>query len=83
MIFKAEIDIMPHAELLDPQGRTVLSNLKYIDIVTVEDIRVGKHISMKLSADSEAEAEQIIHKCCQKMFINPTMETYTFRLNHE
>ncbi len=29
MKFIAEIDIMPHRELLDPQGKTVLNNMKH------------------------------------------------------
>ncbi|HMX84055.1 MAG TPA: phosphoribosylformylglycinamidine synthase subunit PurS, partial [Saprospiraceae bacterium] len=31
MKFLAEIEIMPHKELLDPQGKTVAKNLKYIN----------------------------------------------------
>ena len=32
MKFLAEIDIMPHKELLDPQGKTVAKNLHHIPV---------------------------------------------------
>ena len=45
MKFKAEIDIMPHKELLDPQGKTVANNMEHVHIYGIQDVRIGKHIS--------------------------------------
>ncbi|HMR42658.1 MAG TPA: phosphoribosylformylglycinamidine synthase subunit PurS, partial [Saprospiraceae bacterium] len=39
MKFFAEIDIMPHKELLDPQGKTVVKSMKNLHISGVEDVR--------------------------------------------
>ena len=55
MKFIAEIDVMPHRELLDPQGKTVANNMDHIDITGIEDVRIGKHIRMVINADSEKE----------------------------
>ena len=55
MKFLAEIDIMPHKELLDPQGKTVEKNLHHIPVTGVLDIRIGKHIQMLLEAENESE----------------------------
>ncbi|MFQ5448841.1 MAG: phosphoribosylformylglycinamidine synthase subunit PurS [Saprospiraceae bacterium] len=78
MKYHAEIDIMPHKELLDPQGKTVANNMHNLDITGVDDIRIGKHIHMTLEADSEEEATSKIDEACKKLLANLIVETYTF-----
>jgi phosphoribosylformylglycinamidine synthase subunit PurS len=58
MKFIAKIDVMPHKELLDPQGKTVSNNLKHIDISGVEDVRIGKQIRLVVAAETEAAARE-------------------------
>ncbi len=81
MKFLAEIEVMPHKELLDPQGKTVANNMKNVDIHGVEDVRIGKHILMTLQAADEAEARQKVDTACKKLLANVIMETYTFTLH--
>ncbi len=78
MKFNAEINIMPHKELLDPQGKTVTKNMKYIQLEGIEDIRIGKHIHMVVTATNETEARQKIETACQKILTNPIMESYQY-----
>ncbi len=80
MKFVAAIDVMPHKELLDPQGKTVANNLSHIQISGVEDVRIGKHIVMTLEAESEEAAKEIVDAACQKLLANLIMETYSFQL---
>lgn len=80
MKFLAEIDIMPHQELLDPQGKTVSNNMKNIDVLGVQDVRIGKHIEMQLEAESAEEASAKVEQACQKLLANLIMERYTFDL---
>lgn len=80
MKFKAEIDIMPHKELLDPQGKTVANNMTHVDIFGVEDVRIGKHIVMQLEATNREEAEEKVDTACKKLLANLIMETYSFEL---
>jgi phosphoribosylformylglycinamidine synthase subunit PurS len=82
MIFIAEIDVMPRPELLDPQGKTVSNNLKSIQLTGVADVRIGKHITMRIEAADEAEAKQKVETACQRLLYNPIMEGYTFQLRH-
>lgn len=76
MEFTAEIDIMPHRELLDPQGKAVLNGLQKMDMKQVQDVRVGKHISMRVEASSAQEAEQMVEQACKKLLANAIMEGY-------
>ena len=80
MEFIAEIDVMPHRELLDPQGKTVANNMKNLQLTGVEDVRIGKHIRLVVSADSEATAREKVEMACQRLLINPIMENYVYRL---
>jgi phosphoribosylformylglycinamidine synthase subunit PurS len=81
MKFKAEIEIMPHPELLDPQGKTVVFNIKNIGIQGIDDIRIGKHIDMILEASDEQEANRLVQEACQKLLANPIMEHYKYKLS--
>lgn len=80
MKFIAEIDVMPLKELLDPQGKTVVKNMKNVDINGVEDVRIGKHISMTLEADSADDANAKVDTACKKLLSNMIMESYTYTL---
>jgi phosphoribosylformylglycinamidine synthase PurS subunit len=81
MKFVAEIKVMPHKELLDPQGKTVAKNLKNVHIDGVEDVRIGKHIVMTLEAASEPEAREKVDTACRKLLANLIMESYVFTLS--
>ena len=81
MKFVAEIDIMPHKELLDPQGKAVKNNIKSLDVHGVEDVRIGKHITLTIEANSQADAEQTADAACKKLLANPVMENYTFKVS--
>ena len=83
MKFVAEIDIMPHKELLDPQGKAVSNNLKNIDIQEVSDVRIGKHITLTLEAETEEAAREIVDNACRKLLANLIMETFTFELTQD
>ncbi|HOY16762.1 MAG TPA: phosphoribosylformylglycinamidine synthase subunit PurS [Haliscomenobacter sp.] len=83
MKFVAEIDIMPHKELLDPQGKAVSNNLKNIDIQEVSDVRIGKHITLTLEAETEEAAREIVDNACRKLLANLIMETFTFELSSQ
>lgn len=80
MKFLAEIEIMPHKELLDPQGKTVAKNMKYINIDGIEDVRIGKHIKILIEAAGQDDATEKIRTACEKILSNPIMESYHFTL---
>ena len=78
--FKAEITVMPLKELLDPQGKAVNHGLKNLGITDVNDVRVGKHLSIEIEATNEAKAKEAIDTACKKLLANPVMEHYEYTL---
>lgn len=80
MTFTAEIDVMPHPELLDPQGKAVRLGLEHLGLQQVADVRIGKHIRLTIEATTEAEARAQIETACRQLLANPIMEGYAFQL---
>jgi phosphoribosylformylglycinamidine synthase len=81
MRFLAEIDIMPLKEILDPQGKAVKLGLENLGIPHVSEVRIGKHMTLELEADSEAEAEEKVNTACRKLLANLIMESYQYKIN--
>ena len=80
MKFIAEINIMPQKALLDPQGKAVSANLKNIGLEACGNVRIGKHITMEVNANSAVEAENLVKEACEKLLINPVMEAFEINL---
>ena len=66
MKFKAEIDVMPHDALLDPQGKAVSNTTKNIGLPEINGVRIGKHILLFIDAKDEAEATKKVDDACKK-----------------
>ena len=76
MKYSVQVHVMPLKELLDPQGKAVLGGLKNLGLSGVEDVRVGKHISLQIEAASEEEARNIAEEASKKLLANQVMEYY-------
>ncbi|MBY0424071.1 MAG: phosphoribosylformylglycinamidine synthase subunit PurS [Cytophagales bacterium] len=80
MKFKAEINVMPLKEILDPQGKAIKLGLHNLNINQVQDVRIGKHIVIELTANSKSEAEKEVETACKKLLANMIMESYSYEL---
>ena len=80
MKFRASIDIMPLPALLDPQGKAVSSNMTNIGLSSIDNVRIGKHITLEVEAASQAEAEEQVKTACEKLLANQIMEQFEFRV---
>lgn len=81
MNFIAEIDVMPLKALLDPQGKAVTSSMHNIGFSSVNNVRIGKHISLEIEADNETEASKKVEEACKTILSNPIMESYSFSIS--
>lgn len=80
MKFIAEIDVMPLKEILDPQGKAVTGSMKNLGLSEITNVRIGKHITLEVEAESEKEAHEKVDTACQKLLANLIMESYHFVL---
>lgn len=83
MKFFAEIDIMPHRDLPNPQGKTIARSLKNIHMDDIEEVLVGKHITLVVEAVSEEEAREKVDAACRQLLANRITETYSFFIHQE
>lgn len=80
MTYLAHVHVMPHRELLDPQGKAVRNALPNVGVVGVEDVRIGKRIELRVEADTEEAARAAVEKACSAVLANPIMERFEFTL---
>ena len=76
--YQAEIDVMPKKEILDPQGKAVTGSMKNLGLNEIHNVRIGKHISLEIEADSEATANAKVEQACKNLLANLIMESYHF-----
>jgi phosphoribosylformylglycinamidine synthase subunit PurS len=80
MKFSASITIMPLKALLDPQGKAVSHSMKNLNLSEIDNVRIGKHITLEVDAPSKTEAAQKVETACKKLLANPIMESFDFVL---
>ena len=83
MKYKAEINVMPLKELLDPQGKAVNHGLKNLGIDGVANVRIGKHLTIEIEATTEHKAKEAIETACKKLLANPVMEHFEYSLHEQ
>ena len=76
MTFTIAINVMPLKDLLDPQGKAVLAGLHNLGLKNTEDVRIGKRITLQITAASEQEAIAIAKEATEKLLANQVMEQF-------
>ncbi|MGN6211435.1 phosphoribosylformylglycinamidine synthase subunit PurS [Parafilimonas sp.] len=80
MTYNVQIKVMLLKDLLDPQGKAVQAGLKNLGLNGINDVRIGKHITLQIDADSEAAAKAAADDACKKLLANPVMEFYEIEM---
>ena len=76
MTFQVQIKVMPLKDLLDPQGKAVLGGLHNLGMTGIQDVRVGKHITLQIEAANEAAAKEIAETASKQLLANAVMEYF-------
>jgi len=76
MKYTVAINVMPLKDLLDPQGKAVLGGLHNLGLSQVNDVRIGKRITLDVVAADEAAAKQIAEVAATKLLANQVMEHF-------
>jgi phosphoribosylformylglycinamidine synthase len=81
MTYTVQIKVMPLKELLDPQGKAVKGGLESLGLNGIEDVRIGKNITLQIDAENPDEAKQIAEDASKKLLANPVMEYFEIYVN--
>ena len=77
MIFQAEVLITPREGVLDTQGKAVEKTLTHLGYKGLDEVRVGKIVTMKLEANTKQEAVKILESMCSDLLCNDLIETFS------
>jgi len=81
MKYKAEIKILLHQGLLDPQSVAIKKTLiDTLNFDMIEHFSLGKYIVVEVDCDNEVSAKESIEKMCDQLLANPVMENYTITM---
>jgi len=73
-VVRVVVDVMPKAEILDPQGKAITGALPRLGFTGVSDVRQGKRFELEVGDDvDDAALEQI----AQTLLCNTVIEDWT------
>lgn len=79
-MYLAKVYITLKPTVNDPQGLTIRGALHNLGFSSVEDVRAGKYIELKIAEKDAAAARNQVDDMCRKLLANPVIETYRFDL---
>ncbi len=79
-MFLARVYVTLKPAVNDPQGLTVMGGLHSLGYETVEDVRIGKYLEIRVATDSPTQAESEVAGMCDRLLANPVIENYRFTL---
>ncbi len=74
--FRVALHIVPRRGILDPQGKAVADALHTLGFKTVEDVHVGRHVVVELTARDASAAEREARAMCDQLLANPVSEDF-------
>lgn len=81
MTYTVQVKVMPLKELLDPQGKAVMGGLGNIGLTGIQDVRIGKNVTLQIESASEENAKQLAEEAAKKLLANPVMEYFEITVN--
>ena len=76
MIFHAEAIITPREGVLDTQGKAVEKTLTHLGYKGLEEVRVGRIVTMRIEAENSGAAAEAVKMMGQDLLANELIETY-------
>lgn len=79
-MFLARVYVTLKPTVNDPQGLTIRGGLHSLGFTSVESVRSGKYMEIRLDAPSREEAEAQVTEMCRKLLANPVIEDFRFEV---
>lgn len=79
-MFLAKVYVTLKPTVNDPQGLTIKGGLHSLGFTSVEGVRAGKYMEIRLDGHSREEAERLLDNMCHQLLANPIIENYRFEL---
>ncbi|MBN1871558.1 MAG: phosphoribosylformylglycinamidine synthase subunit PurS [Candidatus Omnitrophica bacterium] len=79
-MLEAKINITLKKTIADPQGLTVKHALESLNYKEVQEVRMGKHVTVRLDSADVEKAKKSIDAMCRQLLSNPIIEDYSFEI---
>jgi phosphoribosylformylglycinamidine synthase PurS subunit len=79
-MYLAKVYITLKPTVNDPQGLTIKGALHNLGFGSVEDVRAGKYIEVRIAEKDIVAARKQVDEMCRKLLANPVIENYYFEL---
>lgn len=79
-MYLARVDISLKPTVNDPEGLTIKGGLHSLGFSSVESVRAGKYMEIRIDAKSKKEAEKQVTEMCKKLLANPVIEEFRFEI---
>jgi phosphoribosylformylglycinamidine synthase PurS subunit len=79
-VYLAKVYVTLKPTVNDPQGLTIKGGLHSLGFESVEAVRAGKYLEIRLDGKDRAQAEDEVHEMCRQLLANPIIEEYRFEL---
>lgn len=79
-MFLARVYVTLRPTVNDPEGLTIRGGLHSLGFASVQSVRAGKYMEIRLEAASRGEAEAQVTEMCRRLLANPVIEDFRFDL---
>ena len=76
----ARVIVTPKPVVNDPQGLTVAQGLRTLGFDEVAEVRVGKYVEIRVTAEHKREARERVEEMCRKLLANHVIEDFRFEV---
>lgn len=77
-LYNVNVYVTLKKNILDPQGVTIMNALHNLAYENVQNVRIGKLIEIKITADDEDVLKKQVDEFSNKLLSNPIIEDYKF-----
>lgn len=75
-MFLARVYVTLKPTVNDPQGLTIRGGLHSLGFNSVEGVRAGKYLEIRVDEADAAAAEARVNEMCRKLLANPVIEDF-------
>jgi len=79
-MFLAKVYVTLKPTVNDPQGLTIKGALHTLGFQTVQEVRAGKYMEIKIEEKDMETARHQAQEMCKKLLANPVIENFRFEL---
>jgi phosphoribosylformylglycinamidine synthase len=79
-MFLARVYVTLKPTVNDPQGLAIRSGLHHLGFESVDGVRMGKYLELRVVAADAESARAQVDQMCRQLLANPVIEEYRFDL---